>query len=62
APGPFGTAFSLYADGQSNLDKELYNTIAFLYGSAPEGFQRAIGKPFGAPAGAFPFQRNDLPK
>ena len=31
-----------------------YRSMGFLLTSVPEGFQRANGKPFGAPAGAVP--------
>ncbi|MBQ6177802.1 MAG: hypothetical protein IJK29_11435, partial [Bacteroidales bacterium] len=47
-PGPFGIALFLYVDGQSNLDKEPCNLRAYHQRDGPEGFQRAIGKPFGA--------------
>ena len=34
--------------------------MGFSPASVPEGFQRASGKPFGAPVGAYPFPRRGL--
>ena len=35
-------------------------SLVFSPASVPEGFQRASGKPFGAPVGAYPFPRRGL--
>ena len=63
APGPFGIVSSMSVSGQSEVKiKKLTIYINYLLRDGLEGVQRAIGKPPGAPAGAFPFQQNDLSK
>ena len=53
----------LAPDGDGRADYGAGAGLAVLWGSVPEGFQRASGKPFGALAGAYSLPRvgNDAP-
>ena len=50
-------------DAPTTARKQGLQPYGFPPTSVPEGFQRASGKPFGAPAGAYPLPRvgNDAP-